>query len=178
VKILAKIFFILLPRLFKEMESKSMKALYIVLQHIGTKNQQKLQKMIKATENLDYAMKLKNYQENMNAWSFADVTTLEIVHSILNHLQSNGMDPFKSDSKYDCANISDCINKFTSPTQKKYGWQMLATRGYNCCVHPHGEAVVCLFGIDEIQYTDCEIVPSTSNPSLELPKVYPYLETI
>jgi hypothetical protein len=161
-----------------ESESRTMRALYIVLQHIGTKNRQKLQNMIKTTENLEYVTKLKKYVENMMAWSFADANTIKIVYHVLSELQRNQTCPFDPDSKdnrsvYDYDHFS---SRLTNATQMKYCLQMMATRGYNCLVCT--DIVRFQFGIDYTVYNYSEIVLVTPHPDLVLPLVYPNLEII
>ncbi len=155
-------------------ESNTMQALYIVIQHIGTENRRKLKELIHISQDLEYATKVKNYQENMNAWSLAHVDTLGIVHKLLLQLEQDKIDPFNANSEYHGANVGDFLNKFTNQVQMKYGFQMMATRGYTVVVHPDG-LVTLYLSIDDEEFPHCQIFIATPNPQLTLPIVYPYL---
>jgi hypothetical protein len=154
-----------------EPESRTMKALSIVLQHTGTQNRKKLQSLVKTTENLEYAIKLKNYQENMNAWSLADINTLQRAHEALNELKRKKVCPFDTHSENDRALDKDFSNKFSNPTQMKYCLQMMASRGYTCLVFK--DEVHFIFGVDDPKYEYLEMVCATPNPMLVLPSIYP-----
>jgi hypothetical protein len=149
-----------------------MQALCIVLQHTGTQNRKKLQAMVKSTKDLEYTIKLKSYQENMNAWSLANSTTIQIVSENIIGLEQINCSPFNPNATNNRGFSANYLTRFNNREQIKYSLQMFATRGYTCLICSDG--VRFQFGMDDytsVKYLD--IFHASPNPDLVLPTSYP-----
>lgn len=76
-------------------ESNTMKALQVVMGHIGTRNVKKLKRMIDKTEELEIK---ETFESNMKTWLLASQETLVIVADTLEYLKMQHVDPYDETS--------------------------------------------------------------------------------
>jgi len=163
-------------------ESKVMKALQVVMEHTGTRNAKKLKTIIETTETLEQSEKMTAWEENMKAWSLANIHTLTVVTETLNLLASECIDPFDDESMFMGRDIPYFQQKLENEIELKHALQCIATRGYDAEVWIETTNVCFRFGNKSEKHdfyytfpaTPCQNLDEINNCSPNLKKFNPF----
>jgi len=151
-------------------ESNVMRALQVVMEHIGTRNSKKLKTIIDVTQRLEAEEAQKAYQKNMKAWTLADADTLLVVARTLVELKRLRVDPYDPDSTLSGTDISYFQSKFRTVTQFQYAIQCIATRGYDAEVWFDESTVLFCFGRKTTEHSEWyKTVFATPDPDRKYP---------
>jgi hypothetical protein len=109
-----------------------MRALYVVLEHCGSRNVQNLKALVKATNKLEaleeYTRKHNTWLENMLSWSIAEPRTLRRVIYTLMDLENSGI--YVGQPSTIVGKDFPTFQNDLDETQLDLALQCMATRGF------------------------------------------------